>query len=443
MAKELDTKQFIAAWNDLAGFPTVADVAVALGISYQTARNRAAILRAIHKNDPAMPAVIMRNSTSEIPLSEDTAKFMADWTADDCIEELRRVQAKDPERSLSRNYFKNNSVISESTWNRYFGTFEEFKRQAGLKLSRQQHALERQIAKHASVDHYRDLNIDRRNYAVKYEKGTDGRFKTILVCSDLHDIEIDPFFLRVLIDTIARVQPDIIVFNGDIFDLPEFGKYGVDPREWDVVGRIKFVHENIFAPIRAAAPNAQIDFIEGNHEARMLRHLADQSPAMRAVLADLHGWTISKLLGLDQFQINYIAKADLTAFTKKDFEKQLAQNYKIYFDAFVCHHFPHARSWGLPGVNGHHHKHVVWAEFSPVYGAYEWHQLGCGHRRSASYCEGERWHMGFDIVHVDTQTRGTTHDYVAVSDFAVAGGKFYHRAPSEVDHAVVKVLSMA
>lgn len=378
---------------------------------------------------------------TKTPLSEDTSKITS-AKPDELIGELRRIAEANPEKIITRNFFRVNSRFAESAWNGVYGTFTEFKRQAGLMLTRSQHQLERHIAKHASVDHYRAIAIDRANYATKYEKGTDGRFKTILVCSDLHDIEIDPFYLRVLIDTVARVQPDIIVFNGDIFDLPEFGRYGVDPREWDVVGRIKFVHDSIFAPIRAAAPNAQIDFIEGNHEARMLKHLADESPAMRAVLADLHGWTVSRLLGLDEYQINYIAKADLAAFTKRDFEKQMAQNYKIYFDSFVCHHFPHARSWGLPGVNGHHHKHVVWSEFTPVHGAYEWHQLGCGHKRSASYCEGEKWHMGFDIVHIDTQTRGTIHDYVAVTDFAIAGGKFYFRAPEEFDAAVVKPLMM-
>lgn len=441
MPKEFDLQRFIATWNDIEAFPTLADVANALGISIKTVRNKAGFLRSLAKNDPKATPLIVRASISEMPLSEDASKFMEGWTADDCIAELRRIAELDPEMIVTRNYFRNHSAISEATWNRYFGTFTEFKRQAGLTLTRQQHQLERQIAKHASVDHYRAIAIDRQNYADKYDRPTDRRFKTMIVCSDLHDIEIDPFFLRVLIDTIRRVQPDVIVLNGDIFDLPEFGKYGVDPREWDVVGRIKFAHEHILKSIREAAPNAQIDFIEGNHEARMLRHLADESPAMRAVLADLHGWTISKLLGLDEFQINYIAKADLAAFTKREFEKELAQNYKIYFDTFVCHHFPHARDWKMPGVNGHHHRHVVWPQFNPIYGAFEWHQLGCGHKRSASYCEGEKWHLGFDIAHIDTHTRATAHDYVTVTDFAVAGGKFYYRAPSEVDHAVVKPLS--
>jgi len=49
-----------------------------------------------------------------------------------------------------------------------------------------------------------------------------------------------------------------------------------------------------------------------------MRHLADQTPALRAVLSDLHGMTVSKLLGLDEFGINYVAKADLGAYTKRD-----------------------------------------------------------------------------------------------------------------------------
>ena len=429
---EADISNFVAIYNDTERYETLAEVAEALGVSIKTVRNKAGFLRTMAKTNPSVPKLIIRATHTEIPMSEDSSKFMESWGPEECTDELLRIAKIDPERIVTRNYFRIHSKISESTWNRYFGSFEEFKRQSGIKLTRQQHAHERAIAKHASVDHYRALAVERQDFAEKYIRENSIRFKTIITCSDLHDIEIDPFFLRVLIDTVQRVQPDILVFVGDVFDLAEFGKYSVDPREWDVVSRIKFVHDEIFQPIREACPDIQIDFIEGNHEARLLRQLADATPALRAVLSDLHGFTVGKLLGLDKFEINYVAKADLSAWTKRDFDKELGNNYKVYYDTVLCHHFPHARSMGLPGVNGHNHRHEMWSAFSPIFGPYEWHQMGAGHKRSASYCEGEKWHMGFAIINIDTHTKITNFDYVPVTDFAISGGKWYHREVDEI-----------
>ena len=277
-----------------------------------------------------------------IPMSEDQSRFK-DWSAEDCIAEIRRIAEIDEDKVVTRNYFRVHSNISESTWNRHFGTFAEFKRQAGITLTRQQHQLEREIAKHASVDHYRAMLVERADYANKYIRENSDRFKTILVASDLHDVEIDPFFLRVFLDTCERIHPDVIVLNGDVFDLPEFGRYTVDPREWDVVNRIRFVHDNILKPLRERCPDTQIDLIEGNHEVRLIRHLADSTPALRAVLSDLHGFTIGKLLGLEEFQINYIASADLSAWTKRDLNKEIEKNYKVYWDCALFHEPPQMR----------------------------------------------------------------------------------------------------
>lgn len=447
----VDTYEFADAYNDVAEFPSLLSIAETFGITVSQVKLKAASIRSHVARGANAPELIIREIETEQPpvikskkskkeskpvtrknpMSESAHKFMEKWGPEDCIAELRRVAELDEEKIVTRNYFRNNSKISESTWNRYFGTFEEFKRQANITLSRQQQALEKQIAKHASVDHYRKMNEERLDWGDRYIRDKGNRFKTIMVCSDLHDIEIDLFYLRVLIDTAQRAQPDVIALVGDIFDLPEFGKYGVDPREWDVVGRIKWAHENILGPLRKACPNAQIDFIEGNHEARLLRQLADATPALRAVLSDLHGMTVGSLLGLEKYEINYIAKADLGSFTKREFERELQNNYKVYFDTVMCHHFPYARRMGLPGVNGHHHQHVVWSQFSPIFGAYEWHQLGSGHKRSASYCEGEKWHNGFALINVDTQTKATNFDYIPVTDFAVSGGKWYYRNKKE------------
>jgi len=368
-----------------------------------------------------------------VPLSEAILeKDASPRSAQECCEILRKMAESNPTKVISRNFFRVYSPIAESVWNAHFGTFHEFKRQAGIVLTRQQHNLEKEIAKHASVDHYRKFGAERLEWGGKYLFPREGRWKTLLFASDLHDKEIDPFFLRVFLDVAKRLRPDVAAIVGDLFDLTEFGKYTVDPREWDPSGRIKFAHNKIIGPLREACPDSQIDVIEGNHEGRLLRHLADATPALRTILADLHGMTLSDLFALKKFQVNYVAAADLAAYTKRDFDDELAKNYRIYFDTVMAHHFPYARDMGMPGVNGHHHKHIVWSMFNPQFKAYEWHQMGAGHKRHASYCEGEKWHNGFAICYVDTVTRATTFDYIAVTDFAVAGGKFYHRTKDEV-----------
>jgi hypothetical protein len=362
------------------------------------------------------------------PLSEDGGRYQESWTAQDCIDELRRIAEIDPEKIITRNYFRNHSKISESTWTQFFGTFQEFKSQAGLVLSRSAKQLERQIAKHASIDIYREVNSERHSFSENYVKPNSGRYKTVLVCSDLHDTECDEFFLEVLIDTAKRLQPDVLVFNGDIFDLPEFGRYSVDPREWDVVGRIKFVHEEIFTPLREACPDTQFDFIEGNHEFRLLKHLTDATPALKVVLSDLHGFTIPKLLGLDEFEINYIAKADMSAYMKTDVKKEIGKNYKVYFDSFICHHFPEGKQLGMPGINGHHHKGKLDTLYNETFGSYQWLQIPAGHRSEATYCMGEKWGKGFAIAHVDTQECRTIFELATVgATFAIVGGKYYFR----------------
>jgi hypothetical protein len=427
----LDDSLFINVFNDQERFPKIEDVANHLGIAKKTVSNRASKLRTRRNNGENVPELTRISGNRKTPISEDSQKYKHKHTKEECIKELLRIVNQHPDNVISRNFFRVHSNISESTWNRYFGTFDEFKRQSGVKLSRSQHKLEREIAKHASVKHYSDISQERMNYGSTYDMGNGKSFKTVLIASDLHDKEIDPFFLRVFLDTAERVQPDIIVLGGDVFDLPEFGVYTVDPREWDVVGRIKFVHENILRPLREKCPNTQIDFIEGNHEARLLRHLADKTPALRAVLSDLHGFTVGSLLGLDEFEVNYIAKSDLATFTKREHEKELAKNYKIYWDCLLVHHFPHAKNMSIPGVNGHSHKHVVWSEYSPLYGSYEWMQIGSGHRRDATFCEAEKWNMGFVIANLHVPSRSVNFDYITISDFAVSGGMWYYRNEDE------------
>ena len=364
-----------------------------------------------------------------VPFSETLGEDRLDFTAQDCIDLLRGVAEALPEQVISRNFFRVHSGVTERTWNRYFGSFREYKRQANIITSRQVQKLELEIAKHASVDHYRKMRKELEAWEGKYLRPSSGRFQTILVGADFHDKECDPFALKVFIETAARAQPETIVLGGDLMDLPEFGRYTVDPRAWDVVGRIRFVHENILAPLRAVCPNAQIDLIEGNHEARLIRHLADKTPSMLVILADLLEMKIEDLLGLKKYQVNYIAKADLASWTKQDQFKEIRRNFRVYHDCFLVHHYTDAgKAKQMPGVSGHSHKHLSWSCESPTFGAYEWHQMGAMHIRDATYTDGEKWSNGFALAHIDTEKKRVVTEYIPVGEtMACAGGKFYFR----------------
>jgi hypothetical protein len=364
-----------------------------------------------------------------VPFSETLGEDRLDFTAQDCIDLLRGVAEALPEQVISRNFFRVHSGVTERTWNRYFGSFREYKRQANIITSRQVQKLELEIAKHASVDHYRKMRKELEAWAGKYLRPSSGRFQTILVGADFHDRECDPFALKIFIETAARAQPETIVLGGDIFDLPEMGKYTTDPRAWDVVGRIRFVHNEILAPLRAVCPKAQIDLIEGNHEARIIRHLADKTPSMLVILADLMDMKIEDLLGLKKYQVNYVAKADLASWTKGDQLKEIKRNFKVYHDCFLVHHFTdQGKAKQMPGVSGHSHKHLSWSYESPTFGSYEFHQMGAMHIRDATYTDGEKWSNGFALAHIDTVKKRAVIDYVPVGEtMACVGGKFYFR----------------
>ena len=165
---------------------------------------------------------------------------------------------------------------------------------------------------------------------------------------------------------------------------------------------------------------------------RTIQHLADNSPATMQILDELHGFTIEKLFGLDRYEINLVSKNDFAAYTKSDIKKEVAKNYKVYWDCFLTHHFPQGRDFGVPGVNGHHHKHLVWAEHNHTFGSYEWHQSGAGHQQRASYCEGEKWSCGFVIATIHIPSKSVSFEYVnTTNDMAVIAGEFLFREDSE------------
>ena len=138
------------------------------------------------------------------------------------------------------------------------------------------------------------------------------------------------------------------------------------------------------------------------------------------------------MLGLDDYEINFVGTADLKAWTERDIKKELTRNYKVYYDTFLACHFPDRRNLSMAGFGGHHHKHEVWPVRNTMHYPGEFHQMGGGHYRSAEYCDGELWNLGFLIGHIDTEKKIPNFEYVPITAHAVVGGQWYVRDSKEV-----------
>lgn len=350
-------------------------------------------------------------------------------TAVQMIEDLRRVQESEPDKFITRNYYRIEGLYSEAAYCARFGTFQEFRREAGLEMSRGAQRIEKAVALHASRDRYRGFaEVEITPWVGKYEKDHAPGMKTLIVASDFHDRDSDEFVLEVFLNTCERVQPDVIVLNGDVFDEYEFSSFAQDPRQINLRERYDFVREHIFRPLRRSCPDAQIDFIIGNHEARILRHMADRSPHIKC-LADLMGVSLSQLLMLDEFEINLISKGDLSAHTPKESREEMAKNYKVYFNTLLVGHAP--ENYGICAVFGHTHKPKFESRVNELVGSHFQLTLGCVAKIDVEYVQGlNRYNQGFGIFHIDPYHRECVPEHIVFTHhYAMVGGQLYKRAP--------------
>lgn len=240
----------------------------------------------------------------------------------------------------------------------------------------------------------------------KYERELppSGAF-TMMIRSDDHAQWCDPFADYLFWDTARRIQPEIIVFDGDTCDFWEVSAHDKNPRRsMTLQSEINYVREHFFRKAREVCPNAQIDWLLGNHEWRLFRYLCTQAPG----LASLDCLQFPKLFGLDEFGINLVARP--TFLTPRPTDRE---NYKIYGkNAFVVTHgisctrthaFAELDRYGISGASGHVHHFQVQTR-KDLNGDKHWVSMPamCQLKSGEEYIRDLiRWNQGFLIEHID------------------------------------------
>jgi hypothetical protein len=137
---------------------------------------------------------------------------------------------------------------------------------------------------------------------VGYYRGPDGELVPI------HDEAA----IAVALAIVAEEQPHRIVLNGDNLDGAEWGKYRTSPvfqqMTQATVDRLALFGQQL----RTAAPSAVIDWLEGNHEARLPNMILDNAKAAFGLRRGLEpeGWPVLSLPHLchfDEVGIRYVS----------------------------------------------------------------------------------------------------------------------------------------
>lgn len=129
--------------------------------------------------------------------------------------------------------------------------------------------------------------------------------RTTLILPDIQYPYHDALMLKKLISVAADIQPDAILQIGDGIDFPQVsqwskgnaGEYTADLQE-----HIDHYRSEFLVPIRNECPDAEIDWLEGNHDLR-IRDFVRRYAAPLGVLRNLE---IPALFQLDDLGIRYV-----------------------------------------------------------------------------------------------------------------------------------------
>jgi hypothetical protein len=121
----------------------------------------------------------------------------------------------------------------------------------------------------------------------------------------------DEAAMSVALKVIRAARPSKVVMVGDNLDLPELGKYRLSPAFQLTTQATIDRGGRMAAEVRAAAPNAEIVWLAGNHEERLPNYILDNARASFGIKQALEpeGWpvlSVPHLCRLDDYGVTYM-----------------------------------------------------------------------------------------------------------------------------------------
>ncbi|CAB4144249.1 MPP_superfamily domain containing protein [uncultured Caudovirales phage] len=149
----------------------------------------------------------------------------------------------------------------------------------------------------------------RIDYLKSLAKPKDSSERLVIAMGDTQFPFEDPAAWALSLSFIRDVKPDEIVLTGDIVDGQAVSRFEKDPRKTVRLNdEMQHAHDRL-AELRAAAGDAKIVYVQGNHDVRIARYAQNQAPAFVGLTipgTDIEVLGLRNLLQLDALRIELI-----------------------------------------------------------------------------------------------------------------------------------------
>jgi hypothetical protein len=192
--------------------------------------------------------------------------------------------------------------------------------------------------------------------------------------------------LRILKDW----NPDRVTFLGDLDDMAAPSRFAEGtPEEWKSRLAVTTDTETkkFLEDFRGILPDAEIDYFEGNHEARLTGYIAKKAPALDGLVS------LPRILGLANLGISW--------YPYEDEPTKIEGNFYVHHGSFISKYPGQSAQkelehYGVSGFSGHTHRVGEFHKTNLDNRQLSWYE--CGHLSDISqmkYSQHFNWQHGF------------------------------------------------
>ena len=174
----------------------------------------------------------------------------------------------------------------------------------------------------------------------------------------------DEAAIRLCLSVMRDINPELVVLVGDNLDLPELGKYRLSPAFSHTTQASIDRAAAFAAELRACAPNAEIVWLAGNHEERLVNYVLDNAKAAFGIRRGNtpDSWpviSVPYLCRFDDHGIQYLAGYPASSFWINNKLKVIHGN-RVKSNGSTAHQYLNSES-KVSVIYGHIHRRE-WAE---------------------------------------------------------------------------------